>query len=111
MYKIKYWLPALFVLLCGSQLALAENITTIEVRVKDLLHMDGFFDIYWDHQKGQLLLRIDKPGEEFIYQSSLARGVGSNDLGLDRGQLGDTRLVKFYRSGPKLLLIEQNLAY
>ena len=52
--------------------------------------------------------RLDQP---FIYQSSLARGVGSNDLGLDRGQLGDTRVVRFVRSGPKVLLVEDNLAY
>ena len=46
-----------------------------------------------------------------IYQSSLARGVGSNDLGLDRGQLGATRIVRFVKSGPKVLLMEDNLAF
>ncbi len=70
--------------------------------------MDGFFDLYWDEKTGQLLLHIDKLGDEFIYQSSMPRGVGSNDLGLDRGQLGATRLVEFNRSGPKILLIENN---
>ena len=58
-----------------------------------------------------MFLQINNTGEEFIYQSSLARGVGSNDLGLDRGQLGDTKLVEFYRSGPKILLIEKNTSY
>lgn len=111
MHKIKYWLLACFVLSSAPQSALADEIKSINEKVKDLLHMDGFFDLYWDQQKGQLLLQIDKLGDEFIYQSSLARGIGSNDLGLDRGQLGATRLVEFYRSGPKVLMIQKNLAY
>ena len=111
MPQIKYWLPAILVFLLCPQFTLAEEIESFDEKVKDLVHMDGFFDLYWDRQKGQLLLRIDSMGDEFIYQSSLARGVGSNDLGLDRGQLGATRLVEFYRSGPKVLLIQKNLAY
>ncbi|MGB0839355.1 MAG: zinc-dependent metalloprotease, partial [Chitinophagales bacterium] len=38
-------------------------------------------------------------------------GVGSNDIGLDRGQLGDTRIVKFERSGNKVLLVQPNYDY
>ena len=48
---------------------------------------------------------------EFLYQSSLPAGIGSNDIGLDRGQLGATRIVRFERSGPKVLLIQSNLDY
>ena len=111
MQQIRYLLLVGFIFISAPQFALAEEVTSIDARVKDLVHMDGFFDLYWDRQKGQLLLRIDSMGDEFIYQSSLARGVGSNDLGLDRGQLGATRLVEFYRSGPKVLMIQKNLAY
>ena len=118
MYHIKYWLIACLTLLTISQFAVAapddeadNELASIEAKVKDLQHLDGFLDLYWDHQKGQLLLQIDRMGYEFIYQSSMARGVGSNDLGLDRGQLGMTRLVEFYRSGTKVLLIEKNTDY
>ncbi len=118
MHQFKYWLIACLTLISSSQFAVAESndqadnvITSIEEKVKDLLHMDGFLDLYWDKQKGQLLLQVDRMGDEFIYQSSMARGVGSNDLGLDRGQLGMTRLVEFYRSGAKVLLIEKNTNY
>ncbi len=72
---------------------------------------EGFYDMYWDESKGRLLVRVEAFGEPFLYQSSLARGVGSNDLGLDRGQLGSTRVVEFQRSGPKVLLIQKNLDY
>ena len=74
-------------------------------------HMPGFFDLYWDEGGGRLILGIDAFSAPFIYQSSMARGVGSNDLGLDRGQLGATKVVSFERSGPKVLLIEENLDY
>ena len=118
MHQTKYWLFAFFILLTTPQIAFAKaeskpdgHISSIKEKVKDLVHMDGFFDLYWDQQKGQLLLQIDGLGDEFIYQSSMPRGIGSNDLGLDRGQLGATRLVEFYRSGPKVLLIEKNTDY
>ena len=118
MHQIKYWLFACLFLVSLPQTLIAEEksstdgqISTIEEKVRDLVHLDGFFDLYWDQQRGQLLLRIDSLGDEFIYQSSMPRGVGSNDLGLDRGQLGATKLVEFYRSGPKVLLIEKNTGY
>jgi hypothetical protein len=111
MHHAKFWLLACLVFLSASQFAFSDDSPDINEKVKDLVHMDGYFDLYWDQQKGQLLLRIDDMGEEFIYQSSLARGIGSNDLGLDRGQLGATRLVEFYRAGPKVLMIQKNLAY
>ncbi|MDP6993564.1 MAG: zinc-dependent metalloprotease [Woeseiaceae bacterium] len=74
-------------------------------------HLPGFFDLYWDVRAGRLIIEVDELEEQFMYQSSMARGVGSNDIGLDRGQLGSTRVVWFQRSGPKLLLIEDNLDY
>jgi len=73
--------------------------------------ISGFFNMYWDENEGRLILRIDRFEEPFLYQSSLARGIGSNDIGLDRGQLGDTRIVEFQRSGPKVLMVQHNLGY
>ncbi len=73
--------------------------------------LDGFLDLYWDQDGGRVLLDTGALDEPMIYQSSLARGVGSNDLGLDRGQLGATRIVRFVKSGPKVLLMEDNLAF
>jgi hypothetical protein len=73
--------------------------------------MPGYFNIYWDAKQGKLWLEIDKWGTEFLYQSSLPAGIGSNDIGLDRGQLGGTHLVRFERSGPKVLLVQSNLEF
>jgi hypothetical protein len=74
-------------------------------------HLEGYYDLYWDAAKGRLIIRIVDFDTDFLYQSSLARGIGSNDIGLDRGQLGATRVVSFQRSGPKVLLMEKNLRY
>ena len=73
--------------------------------------LDGFLDLYWDEDTGRILVDVEILDQPFIYQSSLSRGVGSNDLGLDRGQLGNGRVVRFVRSGPKILLVEDNLGY
>ncbi|GAB3896429.1 zinc-dependent metalloprotease [Spirosoma agri] len=71
----------------------------------------GFMTYYWDAKKGKVWLEIDKFDTEFLYYPTLAQGVGSNDIGLDRGRLGQEHIVKFQRSGPKILLIEPNYAY
>jgi hypothetical protein len=84
---------------------------SIAEKVAGARAIPGFFNLYWDEKDGKLWLEIDKWQTEFLYQSGLAAGVGSNDLGLDRGQLGPTRVVRFERVGPKVLLIQSNLDY
>src|SRR5229473_6884213 len=91
--------------------AAAEKATSITEKTKSMEKMAGYFNIYWDAKAGKLWLEIDKWGTEFLYQSSLPAGIGSNDIGLDRGQLGGTRVVRFERSGPKVLLVQSNLEY
>jgi hypothetical protein len=78
------------------------------VDLDSLDHHDGFIDFYWDAETGRVLLNIARLDEAFIYQASLARGIGSNDIGLDRGQLGRGKLVRFVQIGPKVLLLEDN---
>ena len=68
----------------------------------------GFFDFYYQIETDKVFLKIDKLDQPFLFQSSMPQGIGSNDIGLDRGQLGDTRLVKFERFGNKVLLKQLN---
>src|SRR5438445_5367100 len=84
---------------------------TIAEKTAGAQKLPGFFNLYWDAKQGKLWLEIDKWSSEFLYQSGLPAGIGSNDIGLDRGQLGRTRIVRFERSGPKVLLIQENLEY
>jgi len=85
--------------------------STIAEKTAGAQRLAGYFNLYWDAKQGKLWLEIDKWGSEFLYQSGLPAGIGSNDIGLDRGQLGATRIVRFERSGPKVLLIQENLEY
>ncbi len=86
-------------------------ISAFDQKVKSMEKLTGFFNCYWDEKEGKLWLEVNKIDEEFLYVNALAAGVGSNDIGLDRGQLGNTRVVKFIKSGPKLLLIQPNYDY
>ena len=78
---------------------------------KDFKQYSGFFNFHYDSSSDKVYLEIDNLDKEFLYISSLASGVGSNDIGLDRGQLGGERVVKFSKYGNKILLIQPNLRY
>ena len=69
---------------------------------------DKFFDFSYDESNDKIFLYVDKIDYEFMYIGSLSSGVGSNDIQLDRGQLGSEKIVKFIKRGNKLLLIESN---
>ncbi|WP_411767457.1 zinc-dependent metalloprotease [Winogradskyella sp. A3E31] len=71
----------------------------------------GFFDFYYDDSEDKIYLKVDKLETDFLYVNSLATGVGSNDIGLDRGKLGNERVVHFKKAGNKLLLIQPNQGY
>jgi len=89
----------------------STQVSTIGEKTAGMQKWAGYFNLYWDAKQGKLWLEIDKWGSEFLYQSGLPAGIGSNDIGLDRGQLGATRIVRFDRSGPKVLLMQENLEY
>ena len=83
---------------------------TIAAKTATMRKLDGFLPLYWDAQSGRLWMEI--PGDtEVLWVSGLAAGLGSNDIGLDRGQVQDSRLVRFRRVGPKVLLEEPNLTF
>ena len=73
--------------------------------------LEGFIPLRWDEEKGKLLMEISRFGEEMIWQVSLAAGVGSNPIGLDRNQLGATHVIRFERVGPRVLMVEPNYSY
>jgi hypothetical protein len=82
--------------------------TGIAGKVSGMKHYPGYFDFYYDEKQDKIHLVIDKFNTEFLYVNSLPAGIGSNDIGLDRGQLGNERIVKFDRRGPKILLVQPN---
>ncbi|HVF86593.1 MAG TPA: DUF5117 domain-containing protein, partial [Pyrinomonadaceae bacterium] len=106
----------LLVLLLASPLAAQDKAavkqakTVTELTAK-LQKIDGYVPLYWNAEEGKMLMEISRWDSEMLYQISLPTGVGSNPIGLDRGQLGDTHVVFFERVGPKVLMIEPNYRY
>src|ERR1044072_7077295 len=84
---------------------------TIVEKTSAFQKLPGYFPFYWDSKAGKIWLEIDKWNSEFLYVESLPAGIGSNDIGLDRGQLGQSYVVRFERTGPRVLLIASNYDY
>src|SRR5580693_7642643 len=103
------------VLICVLGIARAQqpaaHTPTIEERTSAMQKLDGYFPIYWDQRSGALFLEIPRFDTEFLYTTGLAAGLGSNDIGLDRGQGGGGKVVRFERVGPKVLLVQLNEAF
>ena len=81
---------------------------TIEERTAGMQKLDGYFPLYWDERAGTLWLEIPRFNTEVLFSTGLPAGLGSNDIGLDRGQSGNGRIVSFQRVGPKVLMIQSN---
>ncbi|MFN8291639.1 MAG: zinc-dependent metalloprotease [Chitinophagaceae bacterium] len=89
----------------------AQSLPSIETKTKDLKKYEGYFNFYWDENTGKVFLEIARLDSEFLYVTSLPAGLGSNDIGLDRGLMGGGRIVKFTRTGRKILLVQPNYDY
>ncbi|MEI9943510.1 MAG: DUF5118 domain-containing protein [Chitinophagaceae bacterium] len=101
----------LLLLLVIPVCTVAQKLPSIEEKTKGLKKQEGFFKFYWNEDEGKIWLEINKLNTEVLYQTSLPAGLGSNDIGLDRGLLGDTRIVKFTKVGRKILMVEPNYNY
>lgn len=97
--------------LLASFIAPAQHNSKLAEKTSKFVRYDGYFPFYWDAANGKIWLLVNKIGTEFLYVTSLPAGLGSNDIGLDRGLIGDSRIVSFQRVGKKLLLIEPNYGY
>ena len=90
---------------------LSLNVFSQKLNSKMLKGYNGFFNFHYEASTDKIYLEVNDLEQEFLYVNSLATGIGSNDIGLDRGQLGQERLVKFEKAGNKLLLVQPNLGY
>jgi len=111
MQVLSRWRVAVVLLVALSAAGFAQSSDPITEAVQNKTALPGYFPLYWDDSSGRLWMVVDKWESEFLYINSLSAGVGSNDIGLDRGQLGAHRIVFFRRVGPKVLLMEPNYEY
>lgn len=91
--------------------AQTANVPSISDRTAGMERYEGFFNLYWDASTGSLFWEIDELGTEFLYQISMGSGLGSNPVGIDRGQLRGTHVLSAQRVGPRVLLVEPNYQY
>lgn len=87
---------------------LQAQTNAITEKTKSLSFHKGYFNYWWDAANGKIYLAIDKLETPFLYVNSLPAGLGSNDIGLDRGQIGGSRIVYFQRVGKKVLMTQPN---
>jgi uncharacterized protein DUF4953/uncharacterized protein DUF5117 len=113
----------LVVLMLLSNFAAAQNpqrgggdrapavIPSVEDRTKEMKKMDGFFPLYWDERSGAMFMEVSRFDQDFLYTTGLSAGLGSNDIGLDRGQGSGGHVVRFQRMGTRVMLVEPNMSF
>jgi hypothetical protein len=94
--------------LLGNPLSVERS---IDEKTKGMKKYSGYLTFYWDEREGKIWLEIDRWQSEVLYVSYLAHGIGSNDIGLDRGQIGNNMIVEFHRHGPKVFMIQPNYGF
>ncbi len=91
----------------GAGAAVAGGrVPSIEERTAGMRKIDGYFPLYWDDRSGSLWLEIPRMDTDFLFTTGLAAGLGSNDIGLDRGLEGQGRIVSFERVGPRVMMVQ-----
>ena len=88
----------------GSPPAIEEKTASMEL-------MDGFLPMYWEESTGRIWLEIGQWDTDVLHASGIGAGLGSNDIGIDRGQLAGSRVVRFHRVGPKVLMTQPNYRF
>jgi hypothetical protein len=92
-------------------LNLAFSQSKIAEKTKNWKVYDGYLKFWWDNANGKIWLQIDKFDQELLYVNTLPAGLGSNDIGLDRGQIGSSRIIYFNKVGKKVLMTQPNYDY
>ncbi|HET9274946.1 MAG TPA: zinc-dependent metalloprotease, partial [Gemmatimonadales bacterium] len=111
MFLRRYAPPILASFVLAGSLGAQAAPPTIAEKTRGFNRIDGFVPLYWDAAAGKLWMEIRRLGEELIYITGATTGLGSNDIGLDRGQIGRERIVRFERVGPRVLLVQPNQDY
>jgi Met-zincin/Domain of unknown function (DUF5117) len=87
-------------------------VQSIDDRTSGMKKIDGYFPLYWDERTGSMFLEISRLDTDFLFSSGLSAGLGSNDIGLDRGSgRGGGRLVQFQRVANRVMLVQGNQSF
>ncbi len=89
----------------------AEAPKTFAEHTRSLAAQPGFIELWRDADKGRVLLSVRELDQPFLLVSSLPYALGSNDVGLDRAQAGNAKLVRFQKYGNRLFLVQDNTRF
>lgn len=103
-----FWIAALT---WAFHLQAADELPETPVHTAGMQRQGGYFDIFWDEAEGKVFLNIDRFGDDFLFLTALESGLGSNPVGLDRGQLGDSIVCRWRCLGRRVYLEQQNLKF
>jgi hypothetical protein len=84
---------------------------TIAGRTAGLDKRDGFIPVYLNDRTGAVWLELPADSTRLLFMTTLATGLGSNALGLDRGSGGGVRVARFDKSGERVLVTFENTRY
>ncbi|GAB2841814.1 zinc-dependent metalloprotease [Pseudoduganella ginsengisoli] len=84
---------------------------TLQEQTQGLAAQAGFIDLWRDTAQGRVLLGVSALDQPFLLMSSLPYALGSNDVGLDRRQSGDVKMVRFQKHGARLFLVQDNTRF
>ena len=89
----------------------SDDLPSIDEMTEGMQKLDGFLPLYWDGNRGELWLEVPELNQEMIHYVGYGAGLGSNDLGLDRGALRGSRIVMFEKVGRKVLMVQPNYQF
>jgi hypothetical protein len=72
---------------------------------------EGLIPIYLDSKQGKIYLELPADSMRVLMFTTLATGLGSNPIGLDRGAGGESYVTRFDRNGDRVLVVFENWNY
>jgi len=80
-------------------------------KTEGMQKIDGFIPLYWEESTGKMWMEISRWNTDLMHMAGVGAGLGSNDLGIDRGASGNSRAVRFNRVGPKVFMVQPNYRF
>jgi uncharacterized protein DUF4953/uncharacterized protein DUF5117 len=95
----------------GASAPAPRSVSSIAAKTAGMEKRDGFIPVYLDDNQGKIYIELTKDSTRALMFVSLATGLGSNPIGLDRGAGGDSYVARFDRNGDKVLVVFENWNY
>ncbi|MBV8707237.1 MAG: zinc-dependent metalloprotease [Acidobacteriaceae bacterium] len=89
----------------------AQSSAPMPANIRSLERHEGYLSFYWDAARGRVLWEIPKLNEDLLYFAGVGKGIGSVELGVDRGASYLSAVIYFERAGPRVNVVQRNLDF